>query len=494
MTQQVRIRAQVTGPQYTCDMHDRLIVDRVAGVALGGAVGDALGAGYEFQDRPGPHIDMIGGGPFGVAPGEWTDDTAMANAILRVVATGTVDLEAIGAGFLEWHGGRPKDVGNQTRAVLGPGAQRGAAALTELAATHFADNPRASAGNGSLMRTGPVVLAHLGDDDAIARSARAISDLTHADPLAGDACVLWCIAIDRAVREQRLDGIDDGLALLPAERRSHWRDLLHAARTDAPASFTPNGFVVSALQAALSAIHHTPIPTDEPARHLRDALVAAVRIGNDTDTVAAIAGALLGARWGSSAVPLRWRAMLHGWPGWTAEDVVRHAILAGNGGRPDPHGWPSTPSMLAHYASDWPATPVLVTLPDDPGVLLANAPGMMEATGVDQVVSLCRMGTVDVPGGARAHQLHLIDAPGANPNLRLQLRDLAETVAHWRDDGRTVVIHCVRAESRTPTAATAYLAHRLGITATDALAQVRAVLPNARPNRDFARTLQEIWG
>lgn len=93
-------------------MNDRLIIDRYAGVALGGAVGDALGAGYEFQDKPGPPIDMIGGGPFCVAPGEWTDDTAMANAIRQVVATGAVDLEAIAAGFLEWYAGHPKDVGN----------------------------------------------------------------------------------------------------------------------------------------------------------------------------------------------------------------------------------------------------------------------------------------------------------------------------------------------------------------------------------------------
>ncbi|MEO7572942.1 MAG: ADP-ribosylglycohydrolase family protein, partial [Acidimicrobiales bacterium] len=230
-------------------MNGPVFSDRVAGVALGGAVGDALGAGYEFQDRPGPDIDVIGGGPFGVAPGEWTDDTAMANAILRVVATGVLDLEQVGAGFLEWFAGGPKDVGNQTRSVLGRAS--GPGELTAAAAQHFARNPRGSAGNGSLMRTGPVALAHLGDDAALAASARAVSDLTHADPLAGDACVLWCVAIDRAVREQRLDGAWDGLALLDAEARQRWKPLLDAATTEAPASFSANGFVVTALQAAL---------------------------------------------------------------------------------------------------------------------------------------------------------------------------------------------------------------------------------------------------
>lgn len=466
--------------------------DRVAGVALGGAVGDALGAGYEFEDRPGPDIEMIGGGPFRVAPGEWTDDTAMANAILRAAATGTLNLDATGTGFLEWFAGGPKDVGNQTRAVLGQAAS--ATDLTAIAAGHFARHPKGSAGNGSLMRTGPVALAHLGDDAALAASARAVSDLTHADPLAGDACVLWCVAIDRAVREGRLDGIDDALPLLPAERQEQWRTWLDDARRQPPGTFKPNGYVVTALQAALSAIHHTPEPADEPCLHLRDALVTAVRIGHDTDTVAAIAGALLGARWGSSAVPLRWRAMLHGWPGWTADDVVRHAILASNGGRPDTHGWPSCASMLPHYRSAWPADPVLVGLPDDPGVLLGNAPGLADATGADEVISLCRMGTADAPLGARAHHLHLIDEQDANPNVRFQLRDLAETIAAWRDDGRTVLIHCVRAESRTPTVAAAYLAHRLGITGTEAVARVRTVLPGAQPIPEFASTLHQLWG
>jgi hypothetical protein len=77
----------------------------------------------------------------------------------------------------------------------------------------------------------------------------------------------------------------------------------------------PNGFVVTALQAAYAAIRQTPVPADDPARHLQDALVAAVRIGHDTDTVAAIAGGLLGARWGASAVPATWRefALIDRW-------------------------------------------------------------------------------------------------------------------------------------------------------------------------------------
>jgi len=66
---------------------------------------------------------------------------------------------------------------------------------------------------------------------------------------------------------------------------------------------------------------HTPIPEDDPSQHFCDALETAIRIGNDTDTVAAIAGGLLGAHWGASSVAPQWRAMLHGYPGITAEDL-----------------------------------------------------------------------------------------------------------------------------------------------------------------------------
>jgi ADP-ribosylglycohydrolase len=82
--------------------------------------------------------------------------------------------------------------------------------------------------------------------------------------------------------------------------------------------FTPNGFTVTAVQAAVAAITQTPATDGQ----LVAALHAAVRIGNDTDTVAAIAGGLLGARWGASAVPADWRAAVHGWPGLTGHDLV----------------------------------------------------------------------------------------------------------------------------------------------------------------------------
>src|SRR5680860_509542 len=98
--------------------------DRAAGVLLATAAGDALGAGYEFTTPAAETvIDMVGGGAFNWAPGEWTDDTSMALAIAEIAATGADigrgdGLNAVAAQFVRWFDSDPNDIGNQTRAVL----------------------------------------------------------------------------------------------------------------------------------------------------------------------------------------------------------------------------------------------------------------------------------------------------------------------------------------------------------------------------------------
>ena len=96
--------------------------------------------------------------------------------------------------------------------------------------------------------------------------------------------------------------------------------------------FGDNGFTVTALQDAWAAITTTD-RGDGSAMHLQRGLQAAVRAGHDTDTVAAIAGSLLGARYGASAVPTQWRRMVHGWPGLRAHDLVELAVSTSVGGR-----------------------------------------------------------------------------------------------------------------------------------------------------------------
>ncbi|MGW0041244.1 O-acetyl-ADP-ribose deacetylase [Rhodococcus sp. NPDC003348] len=295
--------------------------DRAAGVLLGTAAGDALGAGYEFtHPAPGTPIDMIGGGTFAWAPGEWTDDTAMAVAIAEVAATGAdigrgTGLDAVAARFVAWFDSNPPDVGNQTRAVLS--ARPGSADAMRARARAI---PGRKGGNGSLMRTAPVALAHLGDERGCVDAAAAVAALTHDDPQAIEACRMWTHAIRHAVLHGSFDGVRGYLKTAPAEVAAEWGPLLDMSETGSPADFSNNGWVVHALQTAWWAITSTdPAAPD----HLPRALEAAVRAGGDTDTTAAIAGGLLGARWGASAVPDRWRRILHGWPGYTAADLVR---------------------------------------------------------------------------------------------------------------------------------------------------------------------------
>ncbi|QLY33648.1 ADP-ribosylglycohydrolase family protein [Nocardia huaxiensis] len=286
--------------------------DRAAGVLLGTAAGDALGAGYEFtHPRPEVVIDMIGGGAFNWAPGEWTDDTAMAIAIARAGAeAGNLHeesgLDAVAAEFVRWWDSEPPDVGNQTAQIL----QWRSTSGREMQ-VHAHELGGLKAGNGSLMRTAPVALAYLGDEMLCKKAAALVSSLTHYDEQAIGACKLWTLAIRHAVLYGTYDGVRESLSLVDA---GFWGPLLDRAETGSPEDFPKNGWVVHALQTAWWAITN--------AETLPGALELAVRAGGDTDTTAAIAGGLLGARWGASAIPQRWRDLLHGYPGYRADDLL----------------------------------------------------------------------------------------------------------------------------------------------------------------------------
>ena len=331
-----------------------------------------------------------------------------------------------------------------------------------------------SAGNGSLMRTAPVALQYLHDPDGLVAAARRISELTHWEDDAGDACVVWCLAIRHAILTGEFD-LRGGVARLPDDRRQRWLDRIDEAERKRPRDFASNGWVVQALQGAWSAVHNTGIPDAVPAQHLRLALEAGVRGGNDTDTVAAIAGALLGAKWGVSAVPADWRRKLHGWPGLKARDLARLAILAASGGRDDPQGWPSAARLHSPYKT-------LVRHPHDDGVWLGGLGTLDELPGyIDAVVSLCRTGANQTD--REQVEMWLIDQPDAtrNPNLDLVLADAADVIDALRKEGKQVFVHCYQGASRTPAAAALYAARHRGVPVEQALAEVTRVLPHGMP-------------
>ena len=469
--------------------------DRACGVLVGAACGDALGAGYEFGSAPYQGWPaMIGGGLGGFARGEWTDDTAQTMAIAAVAATGADlrsddALDAIAGGFADWFSGNPPDVGIQTAQILRQAGHADAATMATIA-TELHERTGRSAGNGSLMRTSPVALAHLDDPAALVEAAMKVSALTHHDPLAGEAAALWCLMIRHAVLAGSFLSAADAVDQLSAfvEPVGDWSAYLDEAETKAPTDFRNNGWAVGALQAAWSAIVHTPEPEVMPCRQLQVALATAIGIGNDTDTVASIAGALLGARWGVSAIPQEWAVQLHGWPGKRVADLVELALHTVAGGAV--RGvWPGADRVdyREYGGGHVVAHPLVENVWIGDAVALDRLPD-----DIDAVVSLCRMGRKQVRDGPDVYVVRILDTEaGENPNIDFAIDDAARTVQRLAGEGKKVYLHCVAAQSRTPT-----VAARVGVLAGHpldrALPAVVAALPGAHPRPFLVDALRRL--
>lgn len=488
-------------------------LDRAAGVMVGLACGDALGAAYEFggpypADMP---VEMKGGGAFGWAPGEWTDDTSMAIPLLELVETGErprgYNLRPAMQRWIEWMQDA-KDVGNQTSAVLGEAklAARGdfyqldTAALT--AAREFQNQFPDAAGNGSLMRTAPYGL--VGHDlEYVATTAAGQSGLTHPHADAVTACAIWSAAIKHAVDTGELDirvGLRAGVSETnELDRFVLWETRIKEAEKLAPEHFTQNGWVVQALQGAWSSIVHSGDRADNDPRHVRRALEMAVRGGGDTDTVAAIAGGLIGGAYGVSACPSEWKRQIHGSPGWRTDELIEHAVNATRvwkePGTDFNSSWPSTD--YCDY-SDWQAIDTCVPHPHDPGVYLGGIGALDRVpSDVDAVVSLCRIGRQQVPDSiARENRVSVwlvdSDQPSDNQYVDFTLTEAADMVARMRKEGKIVLLHCVQAHSRTPAVGALYAARRLGVPIDSALCDVNAALPMANPNLAFVAAIRRI--
>ena len=176
----------------------------------------------------------------------------------------------------------------------------------------------------------------------------------------------------------------------------------------------------------------------------------------------------------------------------TATDLVDLALLTVRGGRPDRAGWPGCASI--DY-SRWPGYDSLAVHPDDPKVYLSGAGALLDVPpDVTAVVSLCRVGREQVPARLRGMhvEFRLLDTTAAdNPNLEYVIDDAARTILRWRQDGETVLLHCVAAHSRTPTVAARYGA-LIGHPQHRALQEVCAALPDANPNPHLVTALNRL--
>src|SRR4051812_31393258 len=353
---------------------------RVAGALVGSAVGDALGAPFEFgppgrfsarfpSPARGARTEMCGGGPW--EPGEFTDDTQMALLVASsLVDCGGLDEADLFDRFRTWAQADPKDVGIQTRAVLGSG-QPWDVAATE----HFRRTGRA-AGNGSLMRTTPAAIRFSRDGREVTMdAARRISALTHGDPSAGEGCAIFHelmrVALDG---EDPLTAIPAALELVAAEHRERWATVLAPDWTPEQATES-NGAVWPTLGQAVWALRQ--------GGGFAAVLRRVIDLGGDTDTVAAVAGGLAGAVYGMAGIPMRWSSVVHGRvPGfedrtWRLADLqeLAAALDGGDGSDYDPgrtarHG----PTEIVD------------------GLWAADLDGARHSDGDFALISLCRVG------------------------------------------------------------------------------------------------------
>jgi ADP-ribosyl-[dinitrogen reductase] hydrolase len=278
-------------------MADDSVVDRALGCLLGLVVGDAVGTTLEFERRDvrPPLADMVGGGPFGLSPGEWTDDTSMALCLAdSLIACDGLDQRDLMERFVRWwregensHNGRCFDIGITTREALARFVRTGDPVAGSV-------DPNA-AGNGSIMRLAPVALRWAGEAPLAVATARAQSATTHGAATAVEGCALLTEILLDAIatgdKEAVLRPRDSVEPMIGAVARGSWR-----GRDRSEISST--GYVVHTLEAALWCV--------DRADDMPEAVLLAANLAGDADTVAAVTGQIAGALWGYGGIPGSW--------------------------------------------------------------------------------------------------------------------------------------------------------------------------------------------
>ena len=281
-------------PSQTADS----IQNRALGAFLGLAVGDAVGTTLEFCSRDAqPRLeDMVGGGPFDLPRGYWTDDTTMALALAdSLAASERLDARDLMDRFVKWWqdgdyscSGHCFDIGNSTRAALDRYLQTG----DPLSGS---TDPE-SAGNGSLMRLAPVALRFWHDRPRLIAAAAEQSRTTHGAEEAVDACRAFAeLLADAIAGTPRADLLsprgfkgEPAIAqIMGGSWRGRARDTLRSS-----------GYVVHTLEAAIWSVARTG--------NFRNAVLLAANLADDADTVAPVTGQLAGALYGLGGIPDDW--------------------------------------------------------------------------------------------------------------------------------------------------------------------------------------------
>jgi ADP-ribosyl-[dinitrogen reductase] hydrolase len=456
-------------------------VQRAIGCVVGSAVGDALGAPFEFGPAgqyskrfPSPVLggigEMVGGGAFAWAPGQFTDDSEQAVVLGEsLLACGGIDADDLLARLRAWAGGAA-DIGNLTSAVVHsdlPASQAAAEAARRA-------GPGRSASNGSLMRAAPgaVHFAALGREATVA-AALELSAVTHAD-----ARCQWAVAMQHEMVRMLLLGqpveaaVASALEVLPVDMAGVYVPLLAEGWVPNPGA-PGNGSAMGALAQAVWSLRL--------GGSFAEVVTRVIDLGDDTDTVAAIAGALAGAQFGIQAIPSRWVTYLHGFV--TGTDGVRHRYdhLALQRMASALAGWPS-----GRGSDDEPALAASEVLH---GVWATNRSGAHDLPPEMALVSLCRI--EDSLRRPIRREVYLVDQPGeANASLATAVDDAVDAIEAFLAEGRQVAVHCLGGRSRTGLVLLALMMRR-GTPLNEAVALLEQRWPHAhRRNPAFADELQ----
>ncbi|MGH1573133.1 ADP-ribosylglycohydrolase family protein [Methylobacterium sp. P31] len=274
------------------------IRDHALGALIGLAVGDALGTTLEFQgrDTKPPVYDIVGGGPFDLKPGQWTDDTSVALCLAdSLIACNGLNERDLMERFCRWYEagensctGACFDIGITTRSAL---------EQFRLTGDPIAGPTDAkTGGNGSVMRLAPAVLRYWNSPESLKDVSRRQSYVTHGAVEAVDSCEALATVLAALIAGKPLTDVLSGThgpfsGGVQAVMNGTWRE---KARSEIRSS----GYVLHTLEAAMWAVSETT--------SFRDAVLLAVNLGNDADTVGAVTGQVAGAAYGLSAIPEEW--------------------------------------------------------------------------------------------------------------------------------------------------------------------------------------------
>jgi len=286
-------------------------LNRYRGALLGLAAGDALGTTLEFT-HPGnfiPLTDMVGGGPFSLKPGEWTDDTSMALCLAESLVTkrGFDPVHQLET-YVRWyrHGhlsvkGRCFDIGTATRGALDR--------FIRTREPFCGDPSPYAAGNGSLMRLAPAPLAFASDPAEAIRLAGDSSRTTHAAVECVDACryfagLLLAALAGMPKRDILSNEYEPAVKCWLANPLAPKVEEIARGsfKVRQPPAIRGSGYVIHTLEAALWAFHTTD--------NFRDGAIAVVNLGEDADTTGAVYGQIAGAYYGADGIPAEWREKL----------------------------------------------------------------------------------------------------------------------------------------------------------------------------------------